>query len=148
MSWKVASLADEELQRAIVEYELLQSELDALARQDELLRLSLEEHLRARETMKRYQEGGKGADILVPIGANSFLFAEIKHPDKAIVGLGSDISIEDTMENAIKRLDRRIEELTAAQNGTAKRMTETRERVREKSTLVKELYEKGQTREK
>jgi prefoldin alpha subunit len=147
MRWKVIDLAEEDLQRAVAEYEVLRAELEALARQDELLRLSIEEHMRAKETMVRYQKGGKGAEILVPIGANSFLFAEVRDPDKALVGVGSDLSVEDTMENAIKRLERIIEELAAAAEGTAKKIAETSEKISEKSAIVRELYGRAQSQE-
>lgn len=128
----------------MAEYERQRAELEALARQDELLSLSLEEYMRAKETMTRYQKGGKGAEILVPIGANSFLFAEIKDSDKAVVGIGSDLNVVEKMDDAITRLEGRIEDLTNAQKGVADRMVELSEKVRENSELVRELYEKVQ----
>ncbi|UCD92003.1 MAG: prefoldin subunit alpha [Methanobacteriota archaeon] len=137
-------MTTEELQRAVAEYERQRAELEALARQDELLSLSLEEYMRAKETMTRYQKGGKGAEILVPIGANSFLFAEIKDSDKAVVGIGSDLNVVEKMDDAITRLEGRIEDLTNAQKGVADRMVELSEKVRENSELVRELYEKVQ----
>jgi len=50
-------------------------QIEALAQQQEIVRISLEEHMRARETLTRYREAGKGAEVLVPVGANSFLVA-------------------------------------------------------------------------
>lgn len=138
-------MANEDLQRAVAEYERQRGELDALARQDELLKLSLEEYMRAKETMTRYQKGGKGAEILVPIGANSFLFAEIRDPEKAVVGVGSDLNVVESMDDAIKRLEGRIEDLNAAEKGIAERIVEVSEKVRENSEIVKELYGKAQS---
>ncbi len=137
-------MTNEDLQRAVMEYERQRAELEALARQDELVKLSLEEYMRAKETMARYQKGGKGAEILVPVGANSFLFAEIKDPDKAVVGVGSDLNVVESMDEAIARLEGRIEDLTAAEKGIMGRMVEVSEMVRESSELVKGLYEGAQ----
>jgi len=137
-------VTNEDLQRAVMEYERQRAELEALARQDELVKLSLEEYMRAKETMARYQKGGKGAEILVPVGANSFLFAEIKDPDKAVVGVGSDLNVVESMDEAIARLEGRIEDLAAAEKGIMGRMVEVSEMVRESSELVKGLYEGAQ----
>ncbi|MFQ5884913.1 MAG: prefoldin subunit alpha [Thermoplasmata archaeon] len=137
-------MTNEDLQRAVMEYERQRAELEALARQDELVKLILEEYMRAKETMARYQKGGEGAEILVPVGANSFLFAEIKDPDKAVVGVGSDLNVVESMDDAIARLEGRIEDLAAAEKGITERMVEVSEMVRESSELVKGLYEGAQ----
>jgi len=140
----VRNLANEDLQQAVTEYETLRAQLESLNQQSEMLRLSLEEHMRAKETMIRFQKGGKDAEILVPVGANSFLFAKIEDPDKAIMGIGSDITVEESMEGAVKRLETRIEDIEKALQGLAGRMVETSQMVEEKSELVKDLYSKTQ----
>ncbi len=144
MNWKVWKVASEDLQTAVTEYEMLRAQLDALAQQNELLQMSLEEHMRAKETMTRFQKGGEGAEILVPVGANSFLFATIKEPDKAIVGIGSDITVEEDMDVAVKRLEERIGQITTAMKGLSERIVDVSQKVEEKSELVKELYSQVQ----
>ena len=137
-------MASDELQTAVAEYETLRAQLEALTQQNELLRMSLEEHMRAKETMKRFQQGGEGAEILVPIGANSFLFAQIKDPDKAIIGIGSDLTIEEDMDTAVKRLEGQITQIESALNAIAERIVEFSQKVEEKSGLVRELYGQAQ----
>ncbi|MCK4442926.1 MAG: prefoldin subunit alpha [Thermoplasmata archaeon] len=133
-------MSAEELQSAVAEYEALRAQLEALAQQNELLRMSLEEHMRAKETMSRFQVGGEGAEILVPVGANSFVFAQISDPDKAIVGIGSDLTVEEDMEDAIKGLDVKIEEIETALKGLTERVVEVSRMVEEKSGVVRGLY--------
>ena len=137
-------MSAEELQSAVAEYEALRAQLEALAQQNELLRMSLEEHMRAKETVSRFQEGGEGAEILVPVGANSFVFAQISNPDKAIVGIGSDLTVEEDMEDAIKGLDVKIEEIETALKGLTERVVEVSRMVEEKSGVVRGLYGQGQ----
>jgi prefoldin alpha subunit len=137
-------VADEEFQKAVAEYEMLRSQMEALAQQNELLSMSIEEHMRAKETMARFQKGGKGSEILVPVGANSFLFAEIKEPDKAIMGIGSDLTVEESMAEAIKRLEGKIEDLNGALKGCADKIVEISQKAEEKSVVVKALYAKTQ----
>ncbi|MCK5292001.1 MAG: prefoldin subunit alpha [Thermoplasmata archaeon] len=137
-------MANEEFQKAATEYEMFRSQLEALAQQNELLTMSLEEHMRAKETMTRFQEGGKGSEILVPVGANSFLFAEIKVPDKAIIGIGSDLTVEEDMGDAIKRLDGKIEDLNSALKSLAEKIAEVSQNAEEKSEIVRTLYAQAQ----
>lgn len=137
-------MESDELQSAVAEYEALRAQLEALAQQNELLRMSLEEHVRAKETMTRFQKGGEGAEILVPVGANSFLFAQIKDPDKAIIGIGSDLTVEEDMNTAVKRLEGQIEEIESTLKALAERMVEFSQKVEEKSGLVRELYGQAQ----
>ncbi|MFQ5553317.1 MAG: hypothetical protein ACE5EW_06330, partial [Thermoplasmata archaeon] len=65
------------LQQAVAALENTRAQLDALTRQEEALRYSLQEYTRARDTMAEYKDAPVGTEILVPIGANSFLFAQI-----------------------------------------------------------------------
>jgi prefoldin alpha subunit len=144
MRWKVRRVANDELQSAVAEYETLRAQLEALAQQNELLRMSLEEHMRDKETMTRFQHGGEGAEILVPIGANSFLFAQIKDPDRAIIGIGSDLTVEEDMGTAVNRLEGQIKEIESALKAINERMVEFSQKVEEKSGLVRELYGQAQ----
>ena len=137
-------MGEEEFREAVTQLELHRAQLEALKRQSEILTIALEEHLRARETMSRYSESSKDDEILVPIGANSFLFAKIADTKKVIVGVGSELAIEDTIENGIKRMDKRIEELRAADTRLAKRMTDLDQKVRECAETVQREYEKLQ----
>jgi prefoldin alpha subunit len=135
---------ESELRQAMAALETSRAQLDALARQEELLRLSLEEYVRARETMVRYSEAPLGTEILVPIGANSFLFASVSDVERCIVGIGSDVALKDTLERAIQRLDNRIKQLQEVQEGLVRRIQEIEGKVNEYAAAVQQAYEKLQ----
>jgi len=77
------SLGESDLRRGIAVLDQYREQIEALAQQQDLVRISLEEHLRAKETLTQYRQAGRGAEVLVPIGANSFVAAESKDVDKA-----------------------------------------------------------------
>ncbi len=133
-------MAESELRQAVAALDTARAQLDALARQEELLRVSLEEYARARETMARYQETPTGTEILVPIGANSFLFANVADAEKCIVGIGSEVALEDTMEKAIERLDHRIEQLQEVHEDLVGRIDDVQGRVNDYSLAVQKAY--------
>jgi prefoldin subunit 5 len=122
----VIRVANEEFQKVATEYEMLRSQLEALAQQNELLTMSLEEHMRAKETMTRFQKGGKGSEILVPVGANAFLF------------------VEEDIGEAMKRLDGKIEDLNTALKSLAEKIVEVSQKAEEKSEIVRTLYAQSQ----
>lgn len=139
-------MAESELRQAMAALETSRAQLDALARQEELLRLSLEEYVRARETMARYSKAPVGTEILVPIGANSFLFASISDVERCIVGIGSEVALEDSMARAMERLDKRIQQLQEVQQGLIQRIQEMEAKVNEYAAAVQRAYEKLQAR--
>src|SRR3989442_7699896 len=84
--------------------------------------------MRARETLVRYQEAGKAAEVLVQIGANSFLVAQSKDIDKAFVSIGSDLLVYDEMDRQVERLDARIKSITEAANAIGSRLGDLQRR--------------------
>lgn len=136
------SASEEELRRALGILDQYRAQLDSLQRQQELLTLSLEELMRARETMARYADAGEGSPILVPIGGNTFLFGQITDSERSIVGLGSDLLVEEKIPAALERLDGRIKTVQSAITGLAQRLADLDGRVRAQTEFVQGVYEK------
>lgn len=134
-------MAEEELREAVAKLDLARAQLDGLMRQGELLRMSLEEHMRAKETISGYSGTKEGGELLVPVGANCFVFATVGNKAEMIVGLGSDVAIQDSAEGAISRLDKRIEDLSAAEEELEKRIAELDSEVAQLSQQVQTKYE-------
>ncbi|HHT74449.1 MAG TPA: prefoldin subunit alpha [Methanomassiliicoccaceae archaeon] len=103
---------EDELRQAMSALEVYRIQLQSIAENMQLIQISLEELARARETLSQYKSAEIGSDILVPIGGNSFVFAKASDNTKAIVGIGSGISLEKSMEDAIKTMEERSNELT------------------------------------
>lgn len=141
------STSEADLRRDVAVLEQYRTQIEALAQQQEILRVSLEEHLRARETLLRFQQAGKGAEILVPLGANSFVVAEIKDPEKAFVGVGSDLIVHDAIPAQMERLDQRIKSITDAANAIGQRLEQVQRRAEAQSAAVQESYERMQATE-
>jgi len=138
------SAPDRELRAGLAILDQYRIQLEALAQQQEIIRVSLEEHMRARETLLRYGQAGKGAEILVPIGANSFVVAEVKDPNKAFISIGSDLVVYDDIPKQLERLDARIKSITDAANAIGQRLAALQERTESQEAYVQSLYDKLQ----
>ncbi len=138
------SAGETELRRGIAVLDQYRANIETLAQQQEIIRVSLEEHLRARETLVRYQQAGTASEILVPIGANSFLVAESKDADKAFVSIGSDLLVYDDTAKQVERLDARIKSITDAANAIGQRLSQLQRRAEAQGEAVQDLYDRLQ----
>jgi prefoldin alpha subunit len=107
---------EQELRQAMSTLELFRAQLESIAENQQLIQISLEELGRARETLNQFQNAKEGDELLVPIGGNSFVFAKVATNAKAIVGIGTGISVEKSMDEAIKTMDDRSKELLDTMN--------------------------------
>ena len=133
--------SEADLRRGLAVLDQYREQLEALAQQQEIVRASLEEHMRARETLTRYQQAGAGAEVLVPVGANSFLVAEAKDTGKAYVGIGSDLIVFDEIPKQIERLDARIQSISEAANAIGQRVAQLQQRAEAQGAAVQDLYD-------
>lgn len=138
------SASEGELRRGLAVLDQYREQLEALAQQQEIVRVSLEEHMRARETLVRYQQAGKGAEVLVPVGANSFLKAEVKDAENAFVGIGADLVVYDDIPKQIERLDARIKSISEAGNAIGQRLADLQQRAEAQGAVVQGMYDKLQ----
>ena len=138
------STPEVELRRAATNLELVRGQMEVLARQAETLEVALEEVLRARETLQRANEAGAGRELLLPIGANSFVFGTLKDGERVIVSIGSDVAVELPVGSAVERLEARAKAIEEAERGLAARMQELSIAEEESGAKVQELYAKAQ----
>lgn len=117
--------------------EAAKAQLEGLAKQQQLIQLAVEEHVRARETIKQMVAKQPGEEMLVPIGADSYIHATISQDRDAVVGVGSGVSIKRTAKDAEDILDSKIDELSRAFKSITERAAQT-------EAAVQELTEKVQ----
>lgn len=117
------------------------AQLDALIKQQQLIQLAIEEHVRARETIKALAKGSPGDEVLVPIGADSYVYARVSDNRNAIVGVGSGTSIRRTPEEAEKVMESKIDDLSRAFKTVGERAAQLEAAVQELSEKIQRQYE-------
>ena len=128
---------EQELRQAMSTLEVFRAQLESIAENQQLIQLSLEELGRARETLSQYQKATEGSELLVPVGGNSFVFAKVASNTKAIVGIGTGVSVEKTMEDAIQTMDDRAKELV----DTMKKLTDRRMTIEEQANQLSQAVQ-------
>ncbi|MDH3364614.1 MAG: prefoldin subunit alpha [Thermoplasmata archaeon] len=131
---------ENEAREAAAMIETARAQLEALARQQEIIKLTIDEHNRAKDTIGRISAGEPGEDVLVPIGADSFVHAKISDNKNAVIGIGASVSFQHTPEKAAKVIDARMDELNRAFKKITERMEQTEQSVAQLSEKIQRFY--------
>ena len=78
---------DGEIRQAMTALETYNQQLESLGRQVQILRASMDDAVRARETLKALKDAEAGDDVLLPIGASSFVNVKISDDTRVIAYL-------------------------------------------------------------
>jgi prefoldin alpha subunit len=135
---------EDELKQALSALEIYRAQAESLSEQQQVLQLSLQEYARAKETMANWKKTKEGEEILVPIGGNSFVFAKVGVRDKALVGIGSGVTVERPVDDAIASIDARIKELTEAQKKLGENLAAVEMRSSQLTQAVQVEYDRLQ----
>ena len=129
---------EQQLREDYTMLETAKAQLDGLMRQQQLIQLAVDEHVRARETIKQLVKGSPGDEVLMPLGADSYIHSKISENRDVVVGIGSDVSIKKSPEDAEKILDQKIDDLSRAFKTITDKAAQT-------EALIQELTEKVQS---
>ena len=135
---------DNEFRQAVAVLDAYQRQLEALAGQAEVMRMSLDDSLRARDTLQAVAVSKPGDDVLVPIGAGTFMHATVSKKKKAIVSVGSRVSVEKDLPAAIEFTKSNIDEITEALKKADTAMRELDDAIRKLSVAVQQEYDRRQ----
>jgi len=136
----------EELEKSLLELNRGGALLEALSKQIALLNASLSELSLTMETIKKLKEAPEGAEILTPIGSGSFVKARLMPLEKVLTGVGAEVVVERTPEEALKFLEEKSSELGKAIQDLRAEMARLAQRMEALRPEVERLLSK--TREK
>lgn len=134
-----------DLRENMMRLETAKAQLEGLAKQQELIQLAIEEHVKARETVKSLAKSVPGDEMMIPIGADSYIYAKASEKKDVTIGVGSAVSVQRGAEEAEKILDARVEELAQAFQKVADMAAQTEGAIQELSDKVQRQYEQIQT---
>jgi prefoldin alpha subunit len=89
--------SEEEIRELIGRIQVNQQRMDALQQQANLVQMSLNDLDSAIKALGSLEGKAEGQELLVPIGADSFVHARLADPDKVVIGLGSSVSVEKSL---------------------------------------------------
>jgi prefoldin alpha subunit len=104
--------AEEEIQRLFLAYQQYQAQAEALVRQISLAQLTMDGLDRAATAVDAMEKAVEGQEMLVPIGAGSFIHARLASSAKVVLSVGAGVSIEKSASQAKEALSARKGEVS------------------------------------
>ncbi len=107
---------DEELAKYMALIEQYKEQINSLEQQSSYIQAAIMDYNKAKITLENINDSKKDDDILVPIGGNTFIHAKTTDTSKVLFNVGAGIVTEKKSNDAIKKIDEKIEELQRSQD--------------------------------
>ena len=111
-----------ELQEKILSYRILQSRLEGLLKQREMI---INKIVELQNTVDSINEVERTDEGLFPLGGEAHVFGKIANKEKLIVEIGANVALEKSFEEGKSTLKKRREELEKNLNEIQREMQET-----------------------
>ncbi len=106
---------ENQLRQLITEMRMMEGTVNTLQQRHQLVLSSVSELRLAKQSLEDLKNVKPGSNLLVPVGGAAFIKASLGDFEKIIVGIGADVSLEMTYDDAVKDVNERLEEMEKAQ---------------------------------
>jgi prefoldin alpha subunit len=124
-----ADKSEEELRKLSVEMRYLEQTADTLQQRISMVNAAITDLTYANMTLDGIEKEKENAELLVPIGGNSYVKAKIADTNKVIVGMGAGVSVEKTLPEARVTLKERLDDLEKTMNVAQQQFAQVAERI-------------------
>lgn len=121
--------AEEELRKLSIEMRYLEQTAEVLQQRITMVNAALTDATYANATLDGIEQQKENAELLVPIGAGSYVRAKLADSNKVVVGMGSGVSVEKTLAEAKTTLKERLDELENTLNSAQQQFSQVAQRI-------------------
>jgi prefoldin alpha subunit len=123
------SKEEEELRKLSVEMRFLEQTAETLQQRMSMMNAAITDLTYANMTLEGIEQEKENAELLVPIGGNSYVKVKLANPDKVVVGMGAGVSIEKTLPEAKAIVKERLDDLEKTMRSAQQQFAQVAERV-------------------
>jgi prefoldin alpha subunit len=102
---------EDQIRELISRMQLFQQRMEALQQQASLVQMSLQDMDNALKALSTLEGQKSGHEMLVPIGAGSYVHATLSKPEQVLVNLGAGVSMEKSIADSKSVLQARRTDL-------------------------------------
>jgi prefoldin alpha subunit len=135
---------DEELAKYLAQIEQYKEQINSLEMQFSYLQAAINDYNKAKMTLEHLDKVEKNTEILIPIGGSTFINAISTDTSKVLFDIGSGIVTEKNTQDAMDRIDKRLEDLQKTQDRLSSMMQQLQAEAIDISTKAQKLYEEQQ----
>jgi prefoldin alpha subunit len=121
--------AEEELRRLSMEMRYLEQTAEALQQRISMVNAALTDINYANMTLDGIETEKENSELLIPIGGSSYVKVKLADANKVIIGLGSGVSVEQTLPQAKATLKERLDELEKTMHAAQQQFSQVAERI-------------------
>ena len=133
------SKEEEELRKLSVEMRFLEQTAESLQQRISMVNAAITDLTYANMALESIEKEKENAELLVPIGGSSYIKVKLSSPDKVIVGMGANVSIEKTLPEAKAIVEERLEELEKTMRSAQQQFGQIAERINAGRSRVESL---------
>ncbi|TRO46936.1 prefoldin subunit alpha [Candidatus Bathyarchaeota archaeon] len=133
------STAEEELNRLSVEMRFLEQTAETLQQRIGMINAAITDLTYANMTLENMEKEKDDADLLIPIGGNSYIKVKLASNDTVIVGMGAGVSIEKTLPEAKQIVKERLDELEKTMNSAQQQFAQVAQRINTSRSQLQSL---------
>lgn len=130
---------EEEFQKYALLIENYKMQLESLENQFSLLQAAILDYSKAKLTLETLKKTKQGTELLIPLGGGTFTYAKAAHTSKILTEVGGGIILEKTPAEAIKTINKRIENLQQTQETISKMSQKIQKELIETSNKAQKL---------
>jgi prefoldin alpha subunit len=102
---------EEEITRNLTLIEYYKQQLESIDMQLQYLQTTLTDYQRAKMTVGQLHDTDENSELLIPVGAGTFVNASLKNTSNVLIGVGAGIVLEKTVDEAVMKLDERMKRI-------------------------------------
>lgn len=102
---------EEDITKNLTLIEYYKQQLESIDLQLQYLQSTLMEYQRAKMTVEQLSSVDANSEILIPVGAGTFINGSLKNASNVLIGVGAGIVIEKPVTEALGKLDERIKRI-------------------------------------
>jgi len=102
---------EEEINRNLTLIEYYKQQLESIDMQLQYLQSTLADYQRAKITVDQLHSADENSEILIPVGAGTFVNGSLKSTSNVLIGVGAGMVIEKTVDEAVIKLEERIKRI-------------------------------------
>ena len=114
----------DQLRQLITEMRMMEGSVNTLQQRLQMVLSSVSELRVAKQSLEGLKDITTGSNLLVPIGGAAFVNASLGDFEKIVVGIGADVSLEMSYDDAVKDINERLEEMEKAQGSIEQQLTQ------------------------
>ena len=123
---------DEELAKYMSLIEQYKEQMNTLEMQSSYVQAAITDYNKVKITLEQLGNLDKDTEILLPIGGSTFINAITKDKSKVLFDIGGGVVMEKTSDDAIKKIDKRIDDLQKTQE----KLLETMQNLQNEATEI------------